>query len=125
MVRRQSYPLGFGDRQKHGLTAYAGYGPFLPGVGATVDGRQIRFNNLQDLQFAFERQGRRIAAVILECVQGYAGCLPVDDNYVRGVSDLCKQNRSLLVMDEIQSGLGRTGYLMAYQKHEVNPDMVI
>ncbi|KAH8172502.1 aminotransferase class-III domain-containing protein [Sarocladium implicatum] len=102
-----------------------GYGPYLPGVGASVDGRNMRFNNLEDLQFAFEQQGSRIAAVILECVQGYAGCLPVDDDYVRGVSDLCKRHQSLLVMDEIQSGLGRTGYLMAYQKHGVKPDMVI
>lgn len=85
----------------------------------------MRFNNLSDLQFAFECQGPRIAAVMIECVQGYAGCLPVDDEYVQGVSELCKRHHSLLVMDEIQSGLGRTGYLMAYQKHNVKPDMVI
>ena len=85
-----------------------GYGPFLPGVGPTIHGRQVRFNNLEDLEYAFNAEGDRIAAVMIECVQGYAGCIPADDEYLVAAYALCKKHKVLFVADEIQAGFGRT-----------------
>lgn len=102
-----------------------GYGPFMPGVGPVVAGRTVRFSNLEDLEYAFAAAGDRIAAVMVECIQGYAGCLPPDDGYLPALAELCKKHRALFVADEIQTGFGRTGYLMAYEKDGVKPDMVL
>ena len=102
-----------------------GYGPYLPGVGPVVNGRKIRFSNLDDLEYAFETQGDKIAAVMMEVVQGHAGCLPTNEGYTKAAYDLCQKHKALLIADEIQSGFGRTGYLMAYQKDGIQPDMVI
>lgn len=107
------------------MLTLTGYGPFTPGIGTTVNGQVIRFSNIDDLQYAFEVAGDRIAGVIVECVQGYAGCLPTKPGYIKAAYDICKKNNSLFVCDEIQSGFGRTGYLMAYQNEGVHPDLVI
>ena len=103
----------------------SGYGPYLPGVGPTVNGRLIGFSKIEDLEYAFKVAGARIAGVIVECVQGYAGCLPTSPGYIKAAYDLCKKNNSLFVADEIQSGFGRTGYFMAYEKEGIHPDLVI
>jgi ornithine--oxo-acid transaminase len=101
-----------------------GFGPYIPGVGPFIDGRNIRFSNIEDLEFVFERHGDRIAAVILECVQGYAGCLPAEQGYLKAAYTLCKKHNALFVADEIQAGFGRTGYLMSYQAAGIKPDMI-
>ncbi|KAF8850456.1 PLP-dependent transferase [Acephala macrosclerotiorum] len=62
----------------------------------------------------FKERGHRICALIVECVQGYAGCLPADEGYIEAVFDLCKKHNILFIADKIQSGFGRAGYLMAY-----------
>lgn len=103
----------------------AGFGPFLPNIGPSVAGFPVRFNSLEDIKTAFNRNGTQIAAVIIECVQGYGGCLPAEPGYLRGVRDLCKQHQILLIADEIQTGFGRTGALMAYQHEDIKPDMVV
>ncbi|KAL2108246.1 hypothetical protein VUR80DRAFT_4077 [Thermomyces stellatus] len=92
-----------------------GFGPFLPNIGPCVAGFPVRFNSLEDIKTAFEKKGKEIAAVIIECVQGYGGCLPAEPGYLQGVQDLCRQYQVLLITDEIQTGFGRTGALMAYQ----------
>ena len=61
---------------------------------------------------------------MIECIQGYAGCLVPEDGYIKAVFDLCKAYNVLFIADEIQSGFGRTGYLMAYEKENIKPDMV-
>ncbi|OQU98353.1 hypothetical protein CLAIMM_04150 [Cladophialophora immunda] len=101
------------------------FGPFIPGVGPTVDGRTVRYNCIDDLEEAFRSSGHKIAGVMVECVQGYAGCIPADDEYIRAVADLCRRHQALFIADEIQSGFGRAGYLMAYQKYHVEPSMVL
>ena len=62
---------------------------------------------------------------MMECVQGYAGCLPAPDGYVKAVRGLCRRHKALFVCDEIQTGFGRTGHLMAYEKEGVHPDLVM
>ncbi|KAK4940218.1 hypothetical protein LTR10_019647 [Elasticomyces elasticus] len=106
-------------------TIREGFGPFIPGVGPVVDGRTVRYNHIEDLEEAFRTSGHRIAGVMIECVQGYAGCVPAAEGYVKAMADLCRKNNALFIADEIQSGLGRAGYMMAYQKENVHPDMTI
>ncbi|OJZ83021.1 hypothetical protein ASPFODRAFT_89456, partial [Aspergillus luchuensis CBS 106.47] len=102
-----------------------GFGPFVPLVGPEVAGFPVRFNSVDDMKNALEKDGKDIAAVIIECVQGYGGCLPAEPGYLQAVQELCRQHNVLFVADEIQTGFGRTGTLMAYQHEQVRPDLVI
>ncbi|EXJ77076.1 ornithine-oxo-acid transaminase [Capronia epimyces CBS 606.96] len=101
------------------------FGPFLPGVGAECNGRTVRFNNVEDLRQVLESDGHRVAAFMVECVQGYGGCRPVSEGYLRAVRELCTKHNVLLVIDEIQSGFGRAGYFMSYQKENIQPDLLV
>lgn len=74
---------------------------------------------------ALETSGKEIAAIIIECVQGYGGCLPANPGYIHAVYDLCRAHKVLFIADEIQTGFGRTGTLMAYQHENIKPDLVV
>src|SRR4029078_9364115 len=65
------------------------------------------------------------AAVLLEPIQGEAGVMIPPAGYLKTVADLCRQNNVLLIADEIQTGLGRTGKLLASDHENVRPDVVI
>jgi ornithine--oxo-acid transaminase len=97
----------------------------VPNVGPDVAGFPVRFNHIEDLTRALEKEGRDIAAVMLEPVLGFGGCLPAQPGYLKSVHDLCKKHNVLLIVDEIQTGFGRAGSLMAYQFDGIKPDMVI
>jgi len=88
--------------------------PLLPGV------RHIEFNNEEDL----EKISCRTAAVILEPVQAEAGVYPPQNNYLKKVQERCKLTNTLFILDEIQTGFGRTGHLFAHQKYGVLPDLL-
>ena len=64
------------------------------------------------------------AAVMVECVQGEGGVLPLETDYLRQVADFCKQHDILLIVDEVQTGNGRTGTLYAYEQYGITPDIV-
>jgi predicted acetylornithine/succinylornithine family transaminase len=83
-----------------------------------------RFCPWNDLGALRGMVGPKTAAVILEPVQGESGVRPAPDDFVRGVAELCRQSGALLVLDEIQTGLGRTGKLFAYQHADVTPDIL-
>jgi ornithine--oxo-acid transaminase len=102
-----------------------GFGPFMPGIGSMINGRKTRFGSLQDLEYAFKQNGGKIAGLIVECVQGDAGCLPASNDYLRAARALCKKYKVLFIADEIQTGFGRTGYLMSYDAAGIHPDMTI
>ncbi|WP_440977166.1 aminotransferase class III-fold pyridoxal phosphate-dependent enzyme, partial [Pseudoxanthomonas winnipegensis] len=93
-----------------------GYEP-LPGGFRYVD-----FNDLAQLEAAMA--GGDVAAVMLEPVQGEGGVLPAAPGYLKGVEALCRQHDALLVLDEIQCGMGRTGELFAHWQDGVTPDIV-
>ena len=93
-----------------------GYEP-LPGGFRYLD-----FNDVTALEAAFA-QGD-VAAVMLEPVQGEGGVLPAAPGFVQRVRELCDQYNALLVLDEIQSGMGRTGTLFAYVQDGAKPDIV-
>jgi len=88
--------------------------PLIPGV------RHIEFNNLDEL----ERISCRTAAVIVEPVQAEAGVIPPDGAYLQALRERCTYTKTLLVLDEIQTGFGRTGALFAHQKYGIVPDLM-
>lgn len=65
-----------------------------------------------------------VAAVMIECIQGEGGVLPLDPGFVSALADWCKANDVLLVVDEVQTGNGRTGKLYAYMNYGIEPDVV-
>jgi acetylornithine/N-succinyldiaminopimelate aminotransferase len=94
---------------------WQGFDPLLPGF------KFVPFNDLEALAKAVDDT---VCAVLLEPIQGEGGvCLPSPD-YLQGVRRLCDEKQLLLVMDEIQTGLGRTGELFAHQNYGVTPDVM-
>ena len=94
------------------------FGPFVPGI------ELVPFNDLDALESVFSEKGDRIAAYLVEPIQGEAGVIIPDDDYWTGVSNLCKKYNILLAMDEVQTGFGRTGANFAHQLFGVKPDLM-
>lgn len=102
------------------------YGPYVPGVGATCPstGRTIAFDSIPDLEAALEAHGKETAAFIVEPIQGEAGVVVPADDYLTKVQALCKKHNVLLICDEIQTGIGRTGRMLCSEWAGIKPDMV-
>ncbi|KAG5921872.1 hypothetical protein E4U61_006103 [Claviceps capensis] len=102
------------------------YGPYVPNIGATcpATGNAIRFNKVADLEEAFEVHGKNTAAFLVEPIQGEAGVIVPDEDYLVKVHALCKKHNVLLICDEIQTGIGRTGRMLASDWSGIKPDMV-
>lgn len=97
-----------------GETFRNAFRPLLP------DTRQIRFNEPDDLQYITSRT----ACVIIEPVQGEGGIIPVRRDYLQALRDRCNETETLLIYDEIQTGLGRTGTLYFFQRYGIVPDIL-
>jgi acetylornithine/N-succinyldiaminopimelate aminotransferase len=95
-------------------TMRSGYLPLLPGI------RHIRFNNLEDLGFINDG----VAAVIMEPIQAEAGIMEPSGDYLLRVRKRCSEAGALLILDEIQTGQGRTGKWMAFEHYGVVPDIL-
>ena len=93
------------------------YGPYLPGY------QSIPFNDLNALAKAVENPN--MAAFIVEPIQGEAGVVVPDDGYLKKAQELCKAKNVLLICDEVQTGLSRTGKLLASDYDQVTPDILI
>lgn len=91
------------------------YRPLLPGI------RFIRFNSPGDLQ----QITNQTAAVFLETIQGEAGVIVPDQKYLRAVRKRCDETGTLLVLDEIQTGFGRTGKLFGFEHFDIVPDILL
>lgn len=89
--------------------------PLVPGASF------IEFNNEEDL----EKINHQTAAVILETIQGGAGFIEPQNNYLKKVKERCLEVGALLILDEIQTGIGRTGSFFGFQQYDVVPDIVI
>ena len=89
--------------------------PLIPGI------RHIDFNKFEDLQHITERT----AAVIVEPIQGEAGVIIPEAGYLQEIKSRCEQTGALLILDEIQTGMGRTGTLWAFEMENVIPDIVL
>lgn len=97
--------------------SYAGFGPYMPGFDL------IPFNNIEALAKAL--QNKDVAAVLMEPIQGEAGVVVPDEGYLSNASRLAKDANVLFIADEIQTGLGRTGKMLACDHEDVHPDILI
>jgi ornithine--oxo-acid transaminase len=102
------------------------YGPFVPGVGAFNPSTKqpIRYNHIEDIKAVLSAHGKETAAIILEPIQGEAGVVVGDDEYLAQVSALCKEHNVLFICDEIQTGIGRTGRMLCSQWAGIKPDLI-
>ncbi|KAF1845862.1 ornithine aminotransferase [Cucurbitaria berberidis CBS 394.84] len=103
------------------------YGPYLPGIGSAdpTTGQPIRYNNVDDVREVFERHGKNTAAFLVEPIQGEAGIVVPDDSYLREVRALCDKHNVLLICDEIQTGIARTGKMLCHEWSGIKPDLVL
>lgn len=92
--------------------------PFKPLIGG------IRFADFNDLESVRSQMTDKTCAVILETVQGEGGIYPAEPAFLRGVRELCDERDILLILDEIQCGMGRTGEWFAWQGYGVKPDIM-
>lgn len=103
------------------------YGPYLPQVGSIIPGtdKPLTYNDKNVLREAFDRAGPNIAAFLVEPIQGEAGIVVPDDDYLREARALCDKHDALLIIDEIQTGIARTGKLLCQQWSGVRGDLVL
>ncbi|WP_300571792.1 aspartate aminotransferase family protein [uncultured Acetatifactor sp.] len=92
--------------------------PFEPMIG------NVRFARMNDLASVEELINDRTCAIILETVQGEGGLVPATEEFLKGVKALCEERDILLILDEIQCGMGRTGHMFAWQRYGVKPDIM-
>ncbi len=92
--------------------------PFKPLIGG------IKFADFNDLESVKSQITDRTCAIILETVQGEGGIYPADPEFLKGVRALCDEHDILLILDEIQCGMGRTGWMFAWQDYGVQPDIM-
>ncbi|MFM7032968.1 MAG: ornithine--oxo-acid transaminase, partial [Bacteroidota bacterium] len=97
--------------------SYGGFGPLVPGFV------KVPYNDLAALELAF--QNPNVAAFMLEPIQGEAGVVVPDQGYLASVRSLCTKYRVLMIADEIQTGLGRTGALLACDHEHIKPDILV
>lgn len=90
--------------------------PLLPNV------KFAEYNNLESVK---RLVNDNTAAIIMETVQGEGGVYPATLEFLKGVRELCDKHNALLILDEIQCGMGRTGSMFAYQKYDIMPDILL
>jgi ornithine--oxo-acid transaminase len=98
-------------------SSFKGFGPYMPGFGL------VPYNDLTALETALKED--EVAAFMVEPIQGEAGVVIPDDGYLKGVRKLCDQYKVLFIADEIQTGLARTGKMLACDHENVKPDILI
>jgi len=104
--------VGFSSEQEYRF----GFGPFTPGF------RILPYGDIESVKAAMND---KVAAILVEPIQGEAGIVIPPEGFLRGLREITTEHNALLVVDEIQSGLGRTGKLFAYEHEGIRPDIVI
>lgn len=134
LARKYAVVNGYGDRHEiismdkafHGrsmgalsVTGTKKYRePFEPLIGG------VSFARYNDLESVRERITDKTYAVIVEAVQGEGGIYPADPEFLQGIRELCDRHDIMMICDEIQCGMGRTGRMFAYQHYGIQPDIV-
>lgn len=98
-------------------SSYKGFGPYMPGY------ELVDYNDLNALEKAIKDPNT--AAFMVEPIQGEAGVVVPDEGYLKGVRKLCDQYNVLFIADEVQTGLGRTGKMLACDHENVKPDILV
>ncbi len=94
---------------------WEGFEPLVPGITF------IPANNKKALKSAFNE---KVCAIIMEPIQGEGGVYPLKKDFIKTAKELCEKYKALLIFDEIQTGIGRTGRLFAYEHFEIEPDII-
>ena len=110
----------------HGRTMMAialnGSDRFIEGFGPMPGGiTHHAFNEIKNLE---KKINKNTAAVVIELVQGEAGIIKAKRDFIQKIKRLCKQHKALIIVDEVQSGAGRTGTLFAYEQFGIKPDIM-
>eukprot|EP00823_Brevimastigomonas_motovehiculus_P004920 TRINITY_DN336_c0_g2_i1.p1 TRINITY_DN336_c0_g2~~TRINITY_DN336_c0_g2_i1.p1 ORF type:complete len:461 (+),score=133.95 TRINITY_DN336_c0_g2_i1:97-1479(+) len=98
---------------------WKGFGPRVPGM------LKVAFDDLNDLEAKLKQYGSKVCAFLVEPIQGEAGVFVPKDGYLKGVRELCTKYNVLFIADEIQTGCGRTGKLLACDYENVRPDVLV
>lgn len=111
----------------HGRTLFTvsvgGQPKYLEGFEPAPGGiHHAEFNNLDSVKALISSE--KTCAVVVEPIQGEGGVLPADPEFLTGLRELCDEHNALLVFDEVQTGVGRTGHLYAYEMYGVEPDIL-
>ncbi|MCF0164218.1 MAG: ornithine--oxo-acid transaminase [Bacteroidales bacterium] len=99
--------------------SYSQYGPFTPGFV------KIPYNNADALEKVLDACGEKVAAFLVEPIQGEAGVFVPDDGYLRRCYDACKKHNVLFIADEVQTGIARTGRLLCCDHEGIRPDILV
>lgn len=99
--------------------SYGEFGPFTPGFV------KIPYNDVDALEKVLEQHGKRVAGFLVEPIQGEAGVFVPDEGYLKKCYDLCKKHNVLFMADEVQTGIARTGRMLACDHEGVRPDILI
>lgn len=99
--------------------SYANYGPLTPGF------IRIPYNDTKALEEVLEKHGKKVAGFLVEPIQGEAGVFVPDEGYLKKSYDLCKKHNVLFIADEVQTGIARTGKMLACDHEGVRPDILI
>lgn len=125
-INSEKYKIISFDKSFHGRTfgsmtataqskIYNGFGPLVPGF------KHIPFNDIE----AFEKEAdETTCAVILEMIQGEGGIIKADEAFVKAIRKICTDKKIIMIIDEIQTGVGRTGKAFAYQHYGFEPDII-
>lgn len=97
--------------------SYSNFGPFVPGF------ETIKYNDIEALKLALKDPN--VAGFMFEPIQGEAGVVIPDDGYLKKAYELCKEHNVLFIADEVQTGIGRTGKLLACDYEDIKPDILI
>lgn len=112
---------GFHGRTYGSLSAtpkykyWEGFFPLTPGF------IHVPYNDIEALKFAYNKH---VCAVMLEVIQGEGGIIEADFEYMHAVRNFCYENNLLLIIDEVQTGIGRTGKLFAFEHYAIKPDII-
>ncbi|UQG59247.1 aspartate aminotransferase family protein [Marinobacter sp. M3C] len=111
----------------HGRTLFTvsvgGQPKYLEGFEPAPGGiHHAEFNDLESVKKLISKE--KTCAIVVEPIQGEGGVMPATKEFLQGLRQLCDENDALLVFDEVQSGVGRTGYVFAYQMYDVVPDIL-
>ena len=103
------------------------YGPYLPNIGSSCPSTKklLPYNDVEALRSALDAHGTKTAAFLVEPIQGEAGIVVPDDDYLKEVRALCDKHNVLLICDEIQTGIARTGKLLCHEWAGIKPDLVL
>jgi ornithine--oxo-acid transaminase len=94
-----------------------GFGPYMPNF------KIVEYNNVEALKDALK--DKNVAGFVVEPIQGEAGIIIPDDNYLKDCYNLCKEHNVLFIADEVQTGIARTGKMLAVYHHNIQPDILI